>query len=360
MKITEFSAIDFRNLRKVRFEPGSRFNIIEGHNGAGKTNVLEGIFLLSSLKTFRPGTNRDLVAFNTEGAEVRAVIEHQDMSRVLRMSITPKGRKIWVDGKQVRSASAALGQLTVVLFAPEDLALSKGSPSGRRRFLDRATYHRWPSSLDALKRYEATLKQRNAVLKTDGSDALLDVFDEQLAGAAVGLLTWRRRYLDLYSPILSETVGMVTSNQLSACAEYSASRAAETTEDWLDVYKRARSQDRARRTTSYGPHVDDLALRLNDRSAKLYASQGQHRALVLAMKIAEIRLLQSELGYSPVLLLDDISSELDARRNAQLSAYLKSDEFGGQVFLTTTDRSWLGFDSDSTCFTIRAGELDGH
>jgi len=360
VKLTEFSAVDFRNLQQVRFQPGPRFNIIEGHNGAGKTNILEGIFLLSSLKTFRPGTNRDLVRFNTEGAEVRAVIEHQDTSRVLRMSITAKGRKVWVDGKQVRAAAAALGQLTVVLFAPEDLALTKGSPSGRRRFLDRATYHRWPASLDSLKRYEATLKQRNALLKTDGSNALLDIFDEQLADAAVNLSTWRMRYLDLYRPIFAETVGMVTDNELVADVLHTRSKTADTVDGWIDIYRKSRVQDRARRTTSYGPHVDDLNFTLDGRSAKIYASQGQHRALVLATKIAEIRLLQRELGYSPVLLLDDVSSELDARRNAQLSSYLKSDEFGGQVFLTTTDRAWLDFDSDSNCFTIQSGELNGH
>ena len=312
MKLTEFTAVDFRNLQQVRLEPSSRFNIIEGHNGAGKTNILEGIYLLSSLKTFRPGTNSDFVRFDTSGAEIRAIVEHQETTRTLRMSITPKGRKIWVDGKVVRKASAALGQLTVVLFAPEDLALSKGSPSGRRKFLDRAIYHRWPSSLDTFKRYAATLKQRNALLKADGDDSLLDIFDEQLAQQAFAVLTWRRKYLTLYAPILTETVRMVTDGELAGAIQYDSSKGCDSVEEWLRLYHRVRRQDRARRTTTCGPHVDDLSLTIGNHSAKLYASQGQHRALVLAMKIAEIRLLQNELGYSPVLLLDDVSSELDA------------------------------------------------
>ena len=360
MKLTEFSAVDFRNLRRLRLAPNPQFNIIEGRNGAGKTNVLEGIFLLSSLKTFRPGKNKDLVRFGTQSGEVRAVVEHQDTTRTIRISISPKGRRVWIDGKLVRSAASALGQLTAVLFAPEDLSLTKGSPSGRRRFLDRAIFNRWPGSLDAVKRYESALKQRNALLRTDGSDALLEVFDEQLARAALRLSQWRQKYIGIFHPILEETMQLITGGDLQTTVMYEPSRLADTHDQWVDIYRKNRRQDRARKSTTAGPHVDDICLLLNDRSAKLYASQGQHRALVLALKIAEIRLLKQELGYAPVLLLDDVSSELDARRNAQLTTFLNSEAFGGQVFITTTDRSWLDFDSKSTCFRIRDGDTSEH
>ena len=357
MRLTEFTAVDFRNLRHLRLTPNPQFNIIEGQNGAGKTNVLEGIHLLASLRTFRPGKNRDFIHFNTDAADIRAVVEHQNTTRTIRLGITPKGRRVWIDGKLVRSASAALGQLTAVLFAPEDLSLTKGSPSGRRKFLDRAVYNRWPASLEALKRYEATLKQRNALLKTDGADALLDIFDEQIATAALRVYEWRQRFLAQYTPVFTQTLSLITDDELISTIAYVPSFASDNVEDWCAEYAKRRRKDRIRKTTTCGPHLDDIEFSLHDKSARLYASQGQHRALVLGLKIAEIQLLKRELGFAPILLLDDVSSELDARRNAQLTRFLNGSEFGGQVFITTTDRSWLDFEGVSTCFTILAGAL---
>mgnify|MGYP001241360611 CR=1 FL=1 len=153
---------------------------------------------------------------------------------------------------------------------------------------------------------------------------------------------------------------LITGGDLRTTVRYEPSRLVDTHEQWVDIYRLNRRRDRARKSTTAGPHVDDIGLLLCDRSAKLYASQGQHRALVLALKIAEIRLLKQELGFAPVLLLDDVSSELDAKRNAQLTAFLNSKAFGGQVFITTTDRSWLDFDSKSTCFRILDGDVSEH
>ena len=270
---------------------------------------------------------------------------------------------MWLDGTLSRKLASSLGQLTVVLFAPEDLAITKGSPSGRRRFIDRAVFNRWPASLGDVRRYEQTLKQRNALLKSEGPDSLLDVFDVQLAGAAARMVGWRTRYLLDYAPLLAECLAEVSDGELDGTMAYQ-SRIDQSRTDgerfdeaaFLDTYAADRRRDRARRTTSRGPHTDDVLCTLNGRPARAFASQGQHRAFVLAMKIAEIRLLQRELGYSPVLLLDDVSSELDARRNELLMSYLTSEAFGGQVFLTTTDRSYVRIDSSFSCFTICAGE----
>ena len=357
MILTELRICDFRNLGLVHLEPSPGFNVFEGPNGQGKTNLLEAIYLLGALKSFRSTVNKELIRFEAQQADIRGIVRHQESERVLRMTVGARGRLFWIDGKASRNLTDSLGQMRVVLFAPEDLAITKGSPSGRRRFLDRAVFNRWPASLQDMRRYEEALKQRNALLKDEGPDTLLDVFDEQLADSASRVVGWRHRYLGSYVPTFIDSLAEATGGELAGTLSYEPKTPAETVEEFLAAFRQSRRRDRARRTTSLGPHVDDLYAELEGRSARSFASQGQHRAFVLAMKIAEIRTLKDALGYSPVLLLDDVSSELDAGRNEHLMRYLNSDSFGGQVFLTTTDRGYVRIDSDFACFTIRAGEV---
>lgn len=356
MRISELRCVDFRNLGLVHLTPNPRFNILEGHNGQGKTNILEAIYILGALKSFRTSQNSDLVRFGAAQAEIRGVIDAGEMERIVRVQVG-RTRRVWLDGKLSRSLAASLGQLTVVLFAPEDLRITKGSPSGRRRFLDRAIFNRWPSSLVDNKRFEQALKQRNALLKSDGPDSLLDIFDEQVAEAAARIWDWRQRFLDDYVPIFRTSLDEVTGGELTGDIVYESRVDERTADGYRAALGDSRRRDRARGTTSHGPHVDDLDATLLGRSAKAFASQGQHRSFVLAMKIAEIRLLQESLGHSPVLLLDDVSSELDRGRNERLMSYLTSDAFVGQVFLTTTDREFVRIESNYSVFGVANGEI---
>ncbi|HIA04893.1 MAG TPA: DNA replication/repair protein RecF [Myxococcales bacterium] len=357
MIVTDLRICDFRNLGLVHLEPNERFNILEGRNGQGKTNILEAIYVLGSLKSFRATVSREMIRFDCSQTDIRGVVSHAGNERVVRISIGERGRKVSIDGKSTRSLSDSLGQLTVVLFAPEDLALSKGSPSQRRRFIDRAVFNRWPASWGDMKRYEAALKQRNALLKQDASDDMLDAFDDQLAQAGGQVLEWRQKYLDLFAPLFTESLLEMSGGELDGRISYDSKLEQLDAPGLMKAFQQNRYKDRARRATSVGPHIDDLMTTFNGQSTRSYASQGQHRAFVLAMKIAEIRLLKEGLGQSPVLLLDDVSSELDAERNAQLMEYLCSDAFGGQVFLTTTDRSYVRIDSENSCFKICNGEI---
>ncbi|MFT7621726.1 MAG: DNA replication and repair protein RecF, partial [Myxococcota bacterium] len=197
-----------------------------------------------------------------------------------------------------------------------------------------------------------------ALLKNEGPNSMLDVFDQQLAEAAARVVQRRQAYLKDYVPVFRECMNEVSGGGLEGDLEYQSSIEGIEVEAFVEALTKDRGRDRARGTTSRGPHKDDIYATLNGKSARAFASQGQHRAFVLAMKIAEIRLLDQHLGYSPVLLLDDVSSELDEKRNSQLMSYLVSDAFRGQVFLTTTDRAWVRIDSDYSCFTIRDGVLE--
>ncbi len=367
MRLADLRIADYRNLGLVHLIPSPRFNVLEGKNGQGKTNLLEAIWLLSALKPFRTSKNVDLVRFGATLAEVRAVLDSGDGERTLRVQVSREARRIWVDGKVAKTHGEALGQVAMVVFTPEDLAITKGSPSGRRRFLDRAVFTLWPASLDDFRRFQHALDERNALLKAPGvpDDLLLDVYDDQVATAGALVGHWRRRYLERFAPVFAAALAEITTGGLEGTLTLQPSIAEPSRDALHQALVTARPRDRARQSTTRGPQHDELDASLDGRPLRTFGSQGQHRAFVLAMKIAEIRLLARELGRDPVLLLDDVSSELDDERNAALMRTLVGEGFGGQVFLSTTDRRHvlphlpLGvFDSgQAACFTIRDGAV---
>ncbi len=361
MRLRRLVARDFRNLEFLELQPGPRFTVLEGANGQGKTAVLEGIYVLGALKSFRAQRTDELIRHGAEEARLFAEIEHDGVTRTVDVALSPRRRRVELDGKSCRALGDALGQLTVVFFGPDDLTITKGSPGARRRFLDRAVFGRFPASLDANRRYEQALKERNAVLKDNGADALLDAFEGPLAAAGAELVVWRRRLLEELDPFFHEAIRDITAGQHVATLAYQAT-APDDAEAFATALRTARFADRRRGTTQLGPHLDDLDVSLDGHLARAVASQGQHRALVLALKIAEIRALEAGLGHSPILLLDDVSSELDRDRNGQLMGYLLGEAFRGQVLLTTTDRAYVRtpsgpFDGEVACFTIRQGQL---
>ncbi|HEX6839754.1 MAG TPA: DNA replication/repair protein RecF [Polyangia bacterium] len=355
MKVHALEARQFRNLEQVLIEPHPRFNVLSGDNGQGKTNILEAIYLLGTLRSFRAGKTEEMVRFGAAQALVRARVEKLGTQRMLEVTLAPGHKHARVDGKGAR-ASDYFGGFNVVLFAPEDLRLPKGAPAGRRRFVDRAVWNAHPAYLGEVQTYEKVLRSRNAVLRDGGPESMLEVYDEQLARAAVAIVTRRRSLVDELGPRVRAAFERVTQTGLALDIEY------ETALDISDIEHSMRQRliaerrkDLARGATSSGPHVDDLDLVLDEKSAKLYASQGQLRAIVLALKIAEIEFLRDKLGDSPVLLLDDVSSELDPKRNAQLFDFLKSVPC--QAFITTTHRSHVLLSEERLDFHVVAGTV---
>jgi DNA replication and repair protein RecF len=357
VRIHALEARQFRNLEQVLLEPHPRFNVLSGDNGQGKTNVLEAIYLLGTLRSFRAGKTEEMVRFGAEQALVRARVEKLATQRMLEVTLSPGHKNARVDAKSAR-ATDYFGGFNVVLFAPEDLRLPKGPPSGRRRFIDRAVWNAHPAYLGEVQTYEKVLRSRNAVLR-DGTKAqsdtsMLEVYDEQLAKAAVAIVTRRRALVDELSPAVRAAFERVTQTGLALGIAYETDLDITNIEDSMRTKLVAdRRRDLARGSTSSGPHVDDLELVLDGKSAKLYASQGQLRAIVLALKIAEIEFLREKLGDSPVLLLDDVSSELDPKRNAQLFDFLKSVPC--QAFITTTHRGHVLLSEERLDFQVVAG-----
>jgi len=366
MHLVALGAEHFRNLATFRLEPDRRFNILEGRNGQGKTNLLEAVFLLSAFRSFRDARNRELIAWGEEATTVFGEIVRKDIRRTVQVTVSGKGKRVALDGKNITRLPDELAHLNVVLFGPDDLALTKEGPANRRRFIDRATYAVWPDYVTALRSYAAALKNRNELLRQASGGGLdtsvIQAFEHELVGHGARVIQRRLQFLESFQPHFDRVFDHITAGVLRGGIAYRGYKGLDKGADragleagYAQALDDARETDLRRGFTSVGPHTDDLLFHINKRSARIYASQGQHRAFVLALKIAELHRIHDAIGVYPVFLLDDVSSELDRERNAQLMSYL--DQAGGQVFITTTDRNFIHIDSDARVYRVADGVI---
>jgi len=343
--LLDVSTRAFRNLAEAPIELGRHTTVLFGPNGQGKTNFLEACHLLSTLRPLRAQKLAEMVRIGSEQAAlVRGRFELSGGVREVEVEVGREGRSARVDGKPVRDPDELFGGLATVAFTPDDLAVVKGSPEGRRKLLDRAAQNRHPAHLADSRDYLRALRARNELLRQNAPPDLLASFDEPLSRLGAKVRRRREEVLEEIRPHAQRAFAEVARGEESLDLVYLAAGrdsdglaggGAALAERLLEALRRRLPRDRERGYTSVGPHADDLGLTLGDRAARLYASQGQSRAIVLAFKIGEIENLRSLRGRAPLLLLDDVSSELDPARNSFLMAYLAA--LDGQVVLTTTD-----------------------
>ncbi len=343
MQLRSLEIRDFRNIAQASLAPSAGATVLVGPNGQGKTNLIEAVFVLATLKPLRAVRLGELIRFGAERATLSAAVEGPGGERRLSVEVAPGERAAFLDGKAAERPDVYLEGHAAVCFTPDDLLLLKGEPEIRRRFLDRAAYNRWPAVLGEARDYVRALRGRNAALRR-GAPGVEASFREPLVRAGARLLRRRLALVAELAPRLGESFAAVSGpggpvGQLAyrAAAGLSAAGAEEELAGRLaEILARRLERDREKGYTSAGPHMDDLVLSLDGRPARAYGSQGQQRALVLALKIAEIENLRAALGRPPLLLLDDVSSELDPEKSRLLLGYLA--ELHAQTFLTTTDR----------------------
>lgn len=335
MRLLDVSTRAFRNLADQRVVLSPRATVLFGPNGQGKTNFLEACYVVATLRPLRAQKLVELVRLGERGpARVAGRFELPGGVREVEVEAGSEGRAARVDGKTVRDPDPLFGGLATVAFTPDDLAVIKGGPEGRRRLLDRAVQNRHPAHLADARDYLRALRSRNHLLKAGAALALVESFDEPLARLGARIRQRREEVLAELRPLSQQAFAEVARGEAPLALHSPAPDASE--QALREALQRRLPRDQQRGYTSVGPHADDLGIALGERPARLYASQGQARAIVLAFKIGEIENLKRAQGRAPLLLLDDVSSELDPSRNAFLMEYLAA--LKSQVLLTTTDQ----------------------
>lgn len=344
MHITSIRLRSFRNYPLLDFRPGSGITLIAGKNAQGKTNLLESIFLSSTGRSHRTRKDRELIRWGEREALLRIECAHTYAAHQVQMRFFPASpRQIEINGAPIARSGELMGHINSVLFAPEDLRLIKDGPQERRRFMDMELSQSAPQYFYALQRYAHTLRQRNALLrqlmkKPSLTDAL-DTWDEQLARAAVPVFTRRVDFADRLRTIAGLNHAHIAGAGEEMQVVYKPNPDGEGYyyDRLLSALQRDREDDIRQGVTSHGPHRDDLQISIAGRDARVYASQGQQRTAALALKLSEITLLHQTTGEWPVLLLDDVMSELDERRRNALLEFIG----GVQTFITAASPDFL-------------------
>lgn len=366
MHLSRLHLRHFRSYSELTEEFSPRYNLLVGPNGAGKTNILEAIFLLATARSHRASRDQELVQWGADLFRIQADIVKAHTTLRLDLAYERDRRKqLRINGQPEAKISNLIGRLNVVLFAPEDLQLVKGAPALRRRFLDIELAQVSPAYFHHLQQYQRTLTQRNAVLRKGPASAagVLAVFDEPLIEHGCELIRRRAEAVAALEPLAAAHHWQISGGQEVLKLTYESALYPSASEPPSDLPDRFREHLAARRhveeirgTTVVGPHRDDLQVSLNGHDARQFASQGQQRSAVLSLKLAELAFIAAHVGEAPVLLLDDVTSELDADRRSLLVQAIAADV---QTFITTTglddvDQRWL---EGGAVFTVTDGEL---
>lgn len=359
MFLSRIRVENYRNITVAEMAPSRQLTLIHGLNGQGKTNLLESIYILGNGRPFRVARIPDIIRKGQPNAMLSGQVEAGKLRSNISLFLEGKTRRVSVDGKSVHRASDLHGKLGVIVFSPDDTAMAKQGPEIRRRYLDRALYSTYSGFLKDYHDYYRTLKQRNTLLKS-GKSVGLDIWTEQLADAGTRLMSHRERYVGLLRPRFQEHYRNISGGRESVDLAYSPDIDCSRTE-WRDCFadrlRKSTSRDIQQGSTGHGPHRDDLDFLIEGTPLKTFGSQGQQRSFVLALKLAELDNMQETLGEPPVMLLDDIASELDKERINNLLSFL--GQMKVQVFITTT--TMIGIDTsmlhEGSIYRMDAGTL---
>jgi DNA replication and repair protein RecF len=351
----------FRNLENStrHFSPG--LNIICGQNGQGKTNLIEAINLLCTGRSFRTQTVADLVRWGETGASAFALIKGALTDEELGVSIEQGTRSAFVNGNKVRSLTEFVGRLLCVTFSPIDLAIVKGSPQVRRKFLDRHIVDFEPALMGAILDYHRALKSKAALLKGGDADtSALEPWNQLMATAAASILRSRRALLRGLEEAANEYYRTLAHHdgQVSLKLESDIEGESPSAEDIFTQLMDVQGRERRYKSPVRGPHRDDVLISLDGHDARAFASQGQARSIVLALKLGVIALLESHRKEAPIVLLDDVDSELDQSRCDALFELIYHTK--RQVFVTGTDRDRAARRRPGECseWEIRGGGIN--
>lgn len=388
MRINSIILENFRNYRNLELDFDDSRNIIVGENAQGKTNLIEAIYLTAFAKSFRTSNSADLISFGADSARVSTYITSEDLEKNINIVIRSDGKKmIKKDGKVIRRTTELLNNVVVIIFSPDDLRIIKDSPDRRRAFINRELSQMRPSYYDALRRYNEALREKNALLKgyfnvrkktftradnislndiqSGASSAerspydnsrkfnedMMDIYDRQLADSGYEIIRFRKEFAEMLSAEAGEIMNKISGGREELRIEYRTACDFVTGTEGRDILFSQlfhnRDRDIYNGYASLGPHRDDIEFYINGKDAKKYGSQGQQRTIALSLKLAEIRIARQMLDEPPVLLLDDVLSELDLDRQR----FLVNEIDDVQLFITSAELN------DEVIKDLRGGTL---
>ncbi len=363
MKINSVSLKDFRNISEMTLVANDEVNVIYGQNAQGKTNILEALWLFTGCKSFRGSKDSEFIKFNSEFSKIS--LEYTDKIREKKAEILfSDKKKAFLNGVEKKSTAEFIGEFYAVIFSPAHLSLIKDGPDVRRKFLDTAICQLKPKYAKTLSSYKKVVLQRNSLLKdiqfySELYDVLA-VLVVQLASYSSLIIKDRIKYLDLLTQKSEEIYSGISENKEKLSLKYICCTDSFNKTDVKDIYdfmtekiKESRKEDFINKTTSVGPHRDDLEIKIDNISARSFGSQGQQRSCALALKLGESEIIKDITGENPVALLDDVMSELDEKRQDYVLNHIKER----QVFLTCCDPSQVLRLCKGKSFLIEKGKL---
>lgn len=344
MKLKRLQLKQFRNYDSLDLTFDKNLTIFAGENAQGKTNILEAIFLLSLTKSHRTNQDNDMIQEDQSRAVIKGEVALNHYDLPLELILTRKGKVAKVNHLEQQKLSHFVGKLNVILFAPEDLQLIKGSPSLRRKFMDSELGQSYPVYLNELSQYQKILRQRNHYLKQHGRNSTFDpiyfeILTDQLVDKAIIIIQYRLDFIQTLQQIVEPIHYQLSNQRDHLFLEYKSSTSQvdytnnESIRDQLlNELERVHEREKLQGNTLVGPHRDELEISINNKKAQLFASQGQQRTAILSIKLAEIDWMYQITNEYPLLLLDDVLSELDDERQRILMEYIEQKT---QTFLTT-------------------------
>ena len=343
----------FRNYGKQEIVLNKNMNIFYGENAQGKTNVIESIFLSSIGKSFRTNKDSEMIKFGENSSCIDIFFHKSDRTGNVRVVIGNK-KNVFVNGIKVKKLSDLLGNINTVIFTPDDINILKGGPQNRRKFLDIMISQLRPNYMFALNLYKKTLDERNNYLKKikqDGvKEELLDLWDAQLVKYGKVIANYRMEFIQKIKNKIGLIHNNITGDKENIKIEYLSDCISE--EEFKEFLKNRRKLDIIKGFTTRGVHRDDFQVFINDILVNVYGSQGQHRTAVLSLKIAELQVIEEEIGENPILLLDDFMSELDESRRYNFTQNIRDT----QVVITCTDK-FLVNDIEAEVFKVDDGKI---
>ena len=365
LNVENLRLINIRNYQDLYIELNKNINIFIGKNAQGKTNLIESIYMCATGRSFRTNRDREIINLKKDQAYIAANIKLGNYKKLIEIKLQKeKPKRIRINRNELKSFRELESGLYVVLFSPDDLKIIKGGPQERRNFIDNAISQLRPIYSYNLSRYKKILYQRNNLLKSNkfkgDAKSLLDLFDVQIAKVGTSILMERNRFLNALNALARDIHRQITNNREDLTIKYDCQLPLDM--DWeriedayLELLKKNMDRDLEYGTTSIGPHRDDFIAYLDGKDARIFGSQGQQRTVVLSLVLSEVELIRNEIGSYPVLLLDDVFSELDDERRNYLVKF-----FGKmQTFITLTDGENIKSmeNLDKTIYHIEDGKL---